>query len=154
MRTLSSSLTLVGHLGCDRRGDQSGGEKELHFGAMVAENTRRCATAPPDTFPQLSWKTLVPLPMRAMRRSVFPKCRRMHPRCSIMLQMGQEAVPQHGDENFRPFPLLSRSSPPMTASAVEDENEGRFGQNCGRFNPRCIIVAFGAQNACSAFHST
>ena len=50
MRTLSSSLTTLGHLGCDRRGDQSGGEKELHFGAMVAENTRRCATAPPDAF--------------------------------------------------------------------------------------------------------
>ena len=94
-----------------------------------------------------SWKVVVPLHMRAMRRSVFPKCRRMHPRCSIMLQMGQEAVPQHGDENFRPFPLLSRSSPPMTASTVEDENEGRFGPIGARFNPRCTLVLFGAQNA-------
>lgn len=71
-----------------------------------------------------------------------------------MLQMGQEAVPQHGDENFRPFPLLSRSSPPMTASTVEDENEGRFGQIHGRFNSYCTFVPFGAQNARSAFHST
>ena len=50
MRTLSSSLTTLGHLGCDRRGDQSGGDKELHFGTMVAEKARRCATAPPDAF--------------------------------------------------------------------------------------------------------
>lgn len=71
-----------------------------------------------------------------------------------MLQMGQEAVPQCGDENFRPFPLPTQHPPPMTASTVEDENEGRFGPIVARFNPRCIFVTFGAQNACSAFHST
>ena len=78
----------------------------------------------------------------------------MHPRCSIMLQMGQKEPPQNRDENFRPFALVSQYSPPMTASAVEDENEGRFGQIHGRFDSYCTFVLFGAQNACSAFHST
>ena len=39
-----------------------------------------------------SWKVVVPLPMWTIERSSFAKCRRMHPRCSIMLQMGQEAL--------------------------------------------------------------
>lgn len=50
MRTFSSSLTLVGHLGCDRRGDQSGGDKEHSLATTGAEKARRCATTPPDAF--------------------------------------------------------------------------------------------------------
>ena len=50
MRTLSSSLTTLGHLGCDRRGDQSGGDKEHSLATTGAEKARRCATTPPDAF--------------------------------------------------------------------------------------------------------
>lgn len=73
MRTLSSSLTTLGHLGCDRRGDQSGGEKELHFGAMVAENTRRCATAPPDAFSDQVLENLGATPHEGHEKVGFPE---------------------------------------------------------------------------------
>ena len=52
--------SLVGHLGCDRRGDQSGGDKEHSLATTGADNERRRATAPPDTF---SDQVVVPLPM-------------------------------------------------------------------------------------------
>lgn len=92
MRTLSSSLTTLGHLGCDREVTKV----EAKRSSISAPWWQRIHGAAPQhlltPFRTKSWKVVVPLPMRAMRRSVFPKCRRMHPRCSIMLQMGQEAL--------------------------------------------------------------
>lgn len=63
MRTLSSSLTTLGHPGCDRRGDQSGGDKEHSLATTGAEDARWCATAPPDAFSDQVLKVVVPLPM-------------------------------------------------------------------------------------------
>ena len=108
MRTLSSSLTTLGHLGCDRRGDQSGGEKELHFGAMVAENTRRCATAPPDAFSDKVLENLGATPHEGHEKVGFPEVSPNAPALQHNAPDGPRSSPPMWR---RKFPSFSASLP-------------------------------------------